>query len=813
MFLKSVDGSDFVKTGEKLFELLDAIVEEVEEENIVQVVTDNGSNYVLGDIGKLPLIRKTIRRAINLVGFIYAHSSTLSLLRNCTNKRELILNKLSKEPKGKEAAKVVLMPSFWNSVVYSFKVIAPLVKVFVLWMVKGTQPWAIFMKQWIRQKKQLSSLSTTMKASVHFLNPEFFYDNINLEFDFEVTNAYWWRMCGSQTPNLQKLAIKILSLTCNASGCERNWSVFEQIHSIKRNRLEHKRLHDLVFVKYNQQLKQRYNARDEIDPISLNDIDLLASKSSEMASTDDISGKLKSSSDLVMSRQDKQVDKSDKNGLSDIEQLVRDEIGASPIEIARAYMDSRALEAGPSSKNMIHTIESTMLHGDEAAIKPYDPSPSKKSSTCWPGAVVQDAYITPQSQRNRYGLHNFPRTPYSRTLLTKSKSKLIRMKGDSSHISSTPVLHSQTTMYLQDKSKAGASESGNGSVGPIRRTRHKVGAQFSSRRVAYSSLYGPSQRQSSGVIESFTSVAKRTEPVGTSCTHKPLGLEVGIPTVHMHTSLMAKKILDHIDRNTPTPKEKSAELKLATKWKNPESSIDFSTIWSNEDNGLLKLDDVSPYKYDGLEGKESTLWNESKGKYHVDMQPKESTDKSIAVRKVGTLLSDVNVYSSIPRLGNDVSTTQNLCSSKKDAMKTTPPSGDHPFGVNQEQKLLTGPATIKPALPPISIKKPESRWTLASDTGSGFTFPVSASSSVFSEPPTPSITPLLSAGDQHQVKEGSTELSYSFGLKKSSPAVVFSFPSTSNTAIQNEAGDIKFNFGSTKKPRLSFSFGKNAVCC
>ena len=30
----------------------------------------------------------------------------------------------------------------------------------------------------------------------------------------------------------------------------------------------------MVFVKYNQQLKQRYNARDEIDPISLNDIDV-----------------------------------------------------------------------------------------------------------------------------------------------------------------------------------------------------------------------------------------------------------------------------------------------------------------------------------------------------------------------------------------------------------------------------------------------------------------------------------------------------------------------------------------------------------
>ena len=35
----------------------------------------------------------------------------------------------SKEPKGKETAKVVLMPSFWNSVVYTLKVMVPLVKV------------------------------------------------------------------------------------------------------------------------------------------------------------------------------------------------------------------------------------------------------------------------------------------------------------------------------------------------------------------------------------------------------------------------------------------------------------------------------------------------------------------------------------------------------------------------------------------------------------------------------------------------------------------------------------------------------------
>ncbi|GKV13629.1 hypothetical protein SLEP1_g24618 [Rubroshorea leprosula] len=46
MFVKSIDASAFVKTGEKLFELIDSIVEEIGEEHVVQLVTDNGSNYV-----------------------------------------------------------------------------------------------------------------------------------------------------------------------------------------------------------------------------------------------------------------------------------------------------------------------------------------------------------------------------------------------------------------------------------------------------------------------------------------------------------------------------------------------------------------------------------------------------------------------------------------------------------------------------------------------------------------------------------------------------------------------------------------------
>ena len=46
MFMKSIDAFFMVKTGEKLFELLDSWVEEVGEANVVQVMTNNASNYV-----------------------------------------------------------------------------------------------------------------------------------------------------------------------------------------------------------------------------------------------------------------------------------------------------------------------------------------------------------------------------------------------------------------------------------------------------------------------------------------------------------------------------------------------------------------------------------------------------------------------------------------------------------------------------------------------------------------------------------------------------------------------------------------------
>lgn len=50
MFVKSVDASDYAKTGEKLAELLDTFFEEMSEKNVVHLITDNGSNYVADKI-------------------------------------------------------------------------------------------------------------------------------------------------------------------------------------------------------------------------------------------------------------------------------------------------------------------------------------------------------------------------------------------------------------------------------------------------------------------------------------------------------------------------------------------------------------------------------------------------------------------------------------------------------------------------------------------------------------------------------------------------------------------------------------------
>ncbi|XP_044446454.1 uncharacterized protein, partial [Triticum aestivum] len=73
----------------------------------------------------------------------------------------------------------------------------------------------------------------------------------------------WWSSFGGRAIDLQRFAKRIVSLCASSSGCERNWSTFEFIHTKKMNRLQWKRLNDLVFVSYNRKNMQRFQKRRE----------------------------------------------------------------------------------------------------------------------------------------------------------------------------------------------------------------------------------------------------------------------------------------------------------------------------------------------------------------------------------------------------------------------------------------------------------------------------------------------------------------------------------------------------------------------
>ncbi|XP_010906592.1 uncharacterized protein [Elaeis guineensis] len=86
--------------------------------------------------------------------------------------------------------------------------------------------------------------------------------------------AEWWSTYGGGCPNLMRLAVHILSQTCSTRGCERIHIPFEHIHKQKMNYLEHQRLCDLIFVRYNLRLQQRQLLKTKrFDPISIDNID------------------------------------------------------------------------------------------------------------------------------------------------------------------------------------------------------------------------------------------------------------------------------------------------------------------------------------------------------------------------------------------------------------------------------------------------------------------------------------------------------------------------------------------------------------
>jgi hypothetical protein len=74
-------------------------------------------------------------------------------------------------------------------------------------------------------------------------------------------HQWWHRMGGNALPKITKC---ILSLTCSASSCERNWSMYSFIHNKSRNRLGVDKAEALVYIYTNSKLLRQ---RPRVDPV------------------------------------------------------------------------------------------------------------------------------------------------------------------------------------------------------------------------------------------------------------------------------------------------------------------------------------------------------------------------------------------------------------------------------------------------------------------------------------------------------------------------------------------------------------------
>lgn len=193
VFLKFVDASNICKTTDKIFEMIDVVVEEVGEDNVVQVVTDNAANYkAVGEIlmrkrnklywtpcaahclnlmledleKKISVHEETIPKGKKITTFIYSRTSLISILHHHTKNKDLVrpgatlfatsyltlgclyenketlirmftskewkLSKCAKLRDGKAIEDVVLDKSFWKNVVVCLRGATPLIKVLCL---------------------------------------------------------------------------------------------------------------------------------------------------------------------------------------------------------------------------------------------------------------------------------------------------------------------------------------------------------------------------------------------------------------------------------------------------------------------------------------------------------------------------------------------------------------------------------------------------------------------------------------------------------------------------------------------------------
>ena len=149
---------------------------------------------------------------------------------------------MGKKQKGKTIANIVLMPSFWNTIVFCLKVLGPLVCVLRLVDGEKKTPMGYIYEAMTRAKDTIVrsfnrneekykeifkiidkrweiQLHQPLHVAWYFLNPEFFYDKPEIEHDIEIMSDFY-KCILRLTRDLakQEKVVAEVSLYTNAKG-------------------------------------------------------------------------------------------------------------------------------------------------------------------------------------------------------------------------------------------------------------------------------------------------------------------------------------------------------------------------------------------------------------------------------------------------------------------------------------------------------------------------------------------------------------------------------------------------------------------
>ncbi|KAL3580988.1 hypothetical protein D5086_018823 [Populus alba] len=196
-------------------------------------------------------IRRVLDEATGLVRFVHNNAAVLKMFRDFTGSERENLIKPSKMRSAipflilesilsyKDELKEMFTSLEWKSCFWSKKV-------------EGQEAAGLVKSSSFWKRAGMASKATTALIRV--------VDKIDL----------WWSVYGNRCPELQKLAIRILSQTCDGSGrYSLDRSVAEKLVCKEQNQHEQHRLRDQMFVRYNLQLvganRKKRNAGGDID--------------------------------------------------------------------------------------------------------------------------------------------------------------------------------------------------------------------------------------------------------------------------------------------------------------------------------------------------------------------------------------------------------------------------------------------------------------------------------------------------------------------------------------------------------------------